>query len=70
MLIRDAPAESACTIDRRPKIPDGVMLLWFILTAISVLYVAIDIANPPEAAVIKWGFVILTLFSGPLGVFF
>ena len=49
---------------------DGVMLLWFILTAISVLYVAIDIVKTPEAAVLKWGFVILTLFSGPLGAFF
>ncbi len=49
---------------------DGVMLLWFILTAASVLYVAVDIVKTPEAVVLKWGFVILTLFSGPLGAFF
>jgi hypothetical protein len=49
---------------------DGVMLLWFILTALSVLYVAIDILSTPEATVMKWGFVILTCFAGPLGAFF
>lgn len=49
---------------------DGVMLLWFILTALSVLYVAIDIVSTPEANVMKWGFVILTCFAGPLGAFF
>ena len=49
---------------------DGVMLLWFILTALSVLYVAIDILTTPEAVVLKWGFVILTCFVGPFGAFF
>jgi hypothetical protein len=49
---------------------DGVMLLWFILTALSVLFVTIDIRWTPEAIVLKWGFVILTLFTGPLGAFF
>jgi|TARA_B100000315_G_C14490199_1_gene547225 hypothetical protein len=49
---------------------DGVMLLWFILTALSVLFVAIDILSTPEAVVLKWGFVILTLFVGPFGAFF
>ena len=49
---------------------EGVMLLWFILTAASVLYVAVDIVKTPEAAVLKWGFVTLTLFSGPLAAFF
>jgi hypothetical protein len=49
---------------------DGVMLLWFILTALSVLYIAIDIVSTPEAFVLKWGFVILALFSGPLAAFF
>ena len=49
---------------------DGVMLLWFILTAISFLFVAIDIWRTPEANVMRWGFIILTLFTGPLGAFF
>ncbi|HQT65938.1 MAG: hypothetical protein B7X12_09005 [Halothiobacillus sp. 20-53-49] len=48
---------------------DGVMLLWFILTAISVLFVAIDIRSTPESPVLKWGFVLLTAYTGPLGAF-
>ena len=48
---------------------DGVMLLWFILTAISVVFVAIDIRNTPESVVLKWGFILLTLYTGPFGAF-
>ena len=48
----------------------GAMLLWFILTAFSLAFVAIDIRRTPESAVLKWGFVILTLFTGPVGAFF
>lgn len=46
------------------------MLLWFILTALSVLFVAIDILTTPEAVVLKWSFVILTFFAGPIAAFF
>ncbi len=48
---------------------DGVILLWFILTALSVIFVAIDIRTTPEATVMKWGFVLVTLFIGPFGAF-
>lgn len=48
---------------------DGVMLLWFVLTAMSVLFVAIDIRSTPESPVLKWGFVLLTAYTGPLGAF-
>ncbi|MEP0320448.1 DUF4396 domain-containing protein [Bauldia litoralis] len=48
---------------------DGVMLLWFGLTALSVLFVAIDIRNTPESTVMKWGFVLFTLYAGPFGAF-
>ncbi len=48
---------------------DGVMLLWFLLTALSVLFVAIDIGSTPESVVLKWGFVLITLYTGPLGAF-
>ncbi len=48
---------------------DGVMLLWFTLTAMSVLFVAIDIWNTPESVVLKWGFVLLTAYTGPFGAF-
>ncbi len=48
---------------------DGIMLLWFVLTAVSVLFVAIDIRNTPESPVLKWGFVLLTAYTGPIGAF-
>ncbi len=48
---------------------DGIMALWFALTALSVAFVALDIRNTPESAVLKWGFVLLTLYTGPIGAF-
>src|SRR5215468_1688243 len=52
-----------------PKVLDGVMLLWFILAALAVAFVAIDIRTTPEATVMKWGFVLLTAYTGPFGAF-
>ena len=50
---------------------DGVMLLWWILTIPSFLFVVIDVwRTTPESPVLKWAFVILTAFAGPLGAFF
>jgi hypothetical protein len=48
----------------------GVMLLWFILTAMSVAFVAFDIRSTPESIVLKWGFILVTLYTGPFGAFF
>lgn len=48
---------------------DGVMLLWFLLTAFSLLFVAIDLRTTPESTVLKWGFVLLTAYTGPFGAF-
>jgi Domain of unknown function (DUF4396) len=48
---------------------NGVMLLWFLLTAAAVLFVAIDVRHTPESPVLKWGFVLLTAYTGPLGAF-
>jgi hypothetical protein len=33
---------------------DGVMLLWFVLAAASLLFVAVDIRTTPESSVMKW----------------
>ncbi len=49
---------------------DGAMLVWFALTALSVAFVAFDIPKTPESVVLKWAFVILVVFTGPLGAFF
>jgi hypothetical protein len=48
---------------------DGVMLLWFLLAAVSLLFVAIDIRTTPESVVMKWGFVLLTAYTGVVGAF-
>jgi len=48
---------------------DGVMLLWFILTALSVAFVALDIRATLEHPVMKWAFVLFTAYSGPFGAF-
>jgi len=48
----------------------GMMLIWFILTALSLAFVAIDIPKTPESTVLKWAFVILVIFTGPLGAMF
>ena len=47
---------------------NGVMLLWFILTGLSVLFVAVDIRATPESKVLKRGFVLLTAYTGMLMV--
>jgi hypothetical protein len=49
---------------------EGVMLLWFILTGLSFAFVVFDIPNTPEDPIMKWAFVILVVFTGPLGAFF
>ena len=47
----------------------GVMFLWFLLAAIALLFVAIDIRTTPESPVLKWGFVLLTAYTGVVGAF-
>lgn len=47
----------------------GVILLWFILTALSVVFVTIDIRFTPESPVMKWGFVLVTAYTGVIGAF-
>jgi hypothetical protein len=48
---------------------DGVILLWFVLAALAVAFVAFDIRNTPESPVLKWGFVLLTAYTGVVGAF-
>lgn len=44
--------------------------MWFVLAGLSLAFVAFDIRTTPAHPVIKWAFVILSLFAGPLGAFF
>jgi hypothetical protein len=48
---------------------DLILLGWFALTAISVVCVAWDAyRNNPELTVMKWGWVLVTLYLGPIGL--
>lgn len=47
---------------------DGALIAWFVLTGLSVLYVAWDaFTNNPELTVMKWGWLLVTLYTGPIG---
>lgn len=49
---------------------DVILLVWFTLSAFSVIYVAYDaITNNPEMKVMKWGWILVTLYLGPLALF-
>ena len=46
---------------------DGVLIGWFALTALSVIYVAWDAFRyNPEMTVMKWGWLLVTLYLGPV----
>jgi plastocyanin len=48
---------------------DLVLIVWFGLALLSTVYVAYDqFTGNPEAGVMKWGFVLITLYMGPLGL--
>ena len=49
---------------------DLVLIGWFALVALSVAYVAWDAyRNNPELTVMKWGWVLVTLYLGPVALF-
>ena len=48
---------------------NGVMLLWFVMTALALGFVAIDIRDAPISTVMKWGFILITAYTGPVGAF-
>lgn len=46
---------------------DTVLVAWFALTAFSVIYVAWDaFTRNPELKVMKWGWLLVTLYGGPI----
>src|SRR3989441_11227579 len=48
---------------------DYFLVAWFALAAASTCYVAWDqFRNNPEPSVMKWGFILVTLYMGPLGL--
>ena len=50
---------------------NGVILLWFILVALSVAFVIYDgITNTPVSWVQKLAWILVTFYTGPVGLFF
>jgi hypothetical protein len=48
---------------------DFFLVVWFLLAALSTAYVAWDqFRSNPEPAVMKWGFILVTLYLGPAGL--
>ncbi|RWE19265.1 MAG: DUF4396 domain-containing protein [Mesorhizobium sp.] len=48
---------------------DYFLVAWFALAGASTLYVGFDqYRNNPEPVVMKWGFILVTLYMGPLGL--
>jgi hypothetical protein len=48
---------------------DYFLIAWFALAILSTAYVAWDqFRNNPEPVVMKWGFVLVTLYMGPIGL--
>ncbi|MFQ4143911.1 DUF4396 domain-containing protein [Chlorogloeopsis sp. ULAP02] len=47
---------------------DTVLIVWFSLTVLSVIYVAWDaFTSNPELTVMKWGWLLVTLYTGVIG---
>ena len=48
---------------------DLVVYIWLAIALLSAGYVAVDqYRNNPEATIMKWGFVLVTLYMGPIGL--
>ena len=48
---------------------DYFLIVWFTLAALSTIYVAVDqFHNNPEPTVMRWGFILVTLYMGPIGL--
>ncbi len=50
---------------------NAILLFWFVLTGLSLLYATYDLLHvTPEARVMKWGWWLVILYTGPIGLFF
>ncbi len=48
---------------------DIALWIWFALTAVSVAFVAWDLfTRTPEMKVMKWGWILVTLYTGIIGL--
>lgn len=50
------------------RLIDTALVVWFLLAALSAAYVAWDLwRRTPEMTVMKWGWLLVTLYTGPVG---
>lgn len=55
----------------RATVIDGALAAWFAATAASAAYVAWDaFTRTPQPVVMKWGWLLMTLYTGPVGAAF
>lgn len=51
-----------------PLFPEYLLWIWFTLMALSAAYVAWGpFTRTPEMKVMKWGWVLVMLYTGPVG---
>lgn len=49
---------------------DGALVLWFALTVPAAFFVAYNVVTrTPEMTVMRWGWVLVVLYTGPIGAF-
>ena len=54
--------------ETRARAIDVALALWFLLTALALAYVAWDAFTvTPQPVIMKWGWLLMTLYTGPLG---
>ena len=54
--------------ETRARAIDVALALWFLLTALALAYVAWDAFKvTPQPVIMKWGWLLMTLYTGPLG---
>lgn len=47
---------------------DTALIVWFVLAGLSTIYVAVDaLRDNPELTVMRWGWILVTLYTGPVG---
>jgi hypothetical protein len=51
-------------------VPHWLLYAWFVLAGLSTLYVTWDnfVRKNPEETVMKWGWLLITLYMGPIGM--
>ncbi len=45
---------------------DVVLIVWFLLAALSVAYVTYDTRRNPDPSVMRWGWILVAFYLGPL----